>query len=70
MAQPLLTGIAQAQVRQGTPPKPLPAGAVTHDWKSFLGPTHNAMSTETKLLRAPGRGRTEACLGNEEGNRL
>src|SRR4051794_17826100 len=22
-------------------PKPLPIGAVTHDWKSFLGPTHN-----------------------------
>jgi outer membrane protein assembly factor BamB len=33
-------------------PKPLPAGAVTHDWTSFLGPTHNAVSTETKLLRA------------------
>src|SRR5436190_21790266 len=31
-------------------PKPLPAGAVTHDWTSFLGPAHNAMSTETKLL--------------------
>jgi outer membrane protein assembly factor BamB len=31
-------------------PKPLPAGAVTHDWTSFLGPTHNAMSTETRLL--------------------
>ncbi len=31
-------------------PKPLPPGAVTHDWKSFLGPTHNAISTETKLL--------------------
>ena len=30
-------------------PKPLPPGAVTHDWPSFLGPTHNAMSTETKL---------------------
>jgi len=30
-------------------PKPLPAGAVTHDWTSFLGPTHNGMSTETKL---------------------
>ncbi|MCP5120789.1 MAG: PQQ-binding-like beta-propeller repeat protein, partial [bacterium] len=34
-----------------TKPKPLPAGAVTHDWKSFLGPTHDAVSTETKLLR-------------------
>ena len=51
MAQPLLTGIAQAQVHQGTPPKPLPAGAVTHDWTSFLGPTHNGVSTETKLSR-------------------
>ena len=33
-------------------PKPLPAGAVTHDWTSFLGPTHNAVSTETKLLHS------------------
>src|SRR5438552_3150811 len=32
-------------------PKPLPAGAVTHDWPYFLGPTHNAISTETKLLK-------------------
>ena len=32
-------------------PKPLPPNAVSHDWVSFLGPTHNAMSTETKLLR-------------------
>lgn len=32
-------------------PKPLPADAVTHDWLSFLGPTHNAISTETKLLK-------------------
>ena len=32
-------------------PKPLPAGAVTHDWTSFLGPTHNAVSTETRLLQ-------------------
>src|SRR5262249_51292883 len=31
-------------------PKPLSAGAVTHDWTSFLGPTHNAISTETRLL--------------------
>jgi outer membrane protein assembly factor BamB len=37
-------------------PKPLPAGAATHDWKSFLGPTHNAVSTETKLLAAFPRG--------------
>jgi putative pyrroloquinoline-quinone binding quinoprotein len=32
-------------------PKPLPEGAVTHEWKSFLGPTHNAISTETKLAK-------------------
>ncbi|MBX5495762.1 MAG: PQQ-like beta-propeller repeat protein [Bryobacteraceae bacterium] len=37
-------------VRVHGKPKPLPAGAVTHDWKSFLGPTHNAVSSETKLL--------------------
>jgi outer membrane protein assembly factor BamB len=32
-------------------PKPLSPGAVTHDWPSFLGPTHNAVSTETRLSR-------------------
>ncbi|MGH9720298.1 MAG: PQQ-binding-like beta-propeller repeat protein, partial [Bryobacteraceae bacterium] len=32
-------------------PKPLSGRAVTHDWKSFLGPTHNGSSTETALLR-------------------
>lgn len=32
-------------------PKPLPAGAVTSDWPTFLGPTHNAVSPETRLLR-------------------
>lgn len=31
-------------------PKPLPAGAVTHDWPSLLGPSHDMVSTETKLL--------------------
>ncbi|MGD0088455.1 MAG: PQQ-binding-like beta-propeller repeat protein [Planctomycetota bacterium] len=37
-------------------PKPLPAGAVTSDWASFLGPAHNMRSPETMLLRqfAPG----------------
>ena len=38
-------------VRFHTKPKPLPAGAVTHDWASFLGPTHNGVSTETRLLK-------------------
>ena len=32
-------------------PKPLPKDAVTHDWTSFLGPAHNATSTETRLSR-------------------
>lgn len=31
-------------------PKPLPKGAATHDWPGLLGPTHNMVSTETKLL--------------------
>lgn len=32
-------------------PKRLPKGAVTHDWTAFLGPSHNAVSTETRLSR-------------------
>ena len=51
MAEPLLAGVARAQARVAAAPKPLPAGAVTHDWTSFLGPTHNGVSTETKLSR-------------------
>ena len=51
LAQPLLARVARAQSRVLAKPKPLPAGAVTHDWTSFLGPTHNASSTETKLSR-------------------
>ena len=31
-------------------PKALAADAVTHDWRSFLGPAHNAISSETPLL--------------------
>src|SRR3954467_7589144 len=52
LAQPLLARPAHAQSRVLAKPKTLPAGAVTHDWSSFLGPTHNAVSTETKLSRA------------------
>ncbi len=48
----MAAGAAFAQTRVRTKPKPLPAGAVTHDWTSFLGPTHNAVSTETRLSRA------------------
>ena len=38
-------------VRFHARPKPLPAGAATSDWASFLGPSHNGTSPETKLLR-------------------
>ena len=42
---------AFAQTRVHRKPKALPAGAATHDWTTFLGPSHNAVSTETKLSR-------------------
>ena len=55
VVRPLAASAVPAPQRNGevtfhAKPKPLPAGAVTHDWTSFLGPTHNAMSTETRLL--------------------
>lgn len=43
---------ANSNTRFHRKPKPLPAGAVTHDWTSFLGPTHNGVSTETKLAKS------------------
>src|SRR4051812_11457283 len=52
LAHPLLVRPAHAQSRVLAKPRTLAAGAVTHDWASFLGPTHNAVSTETKLSRA------------------
>lgn len=36
-------------------PKPLAAGAVTHDWLHFLGPNHNAISSESPLLKQFGK---------------
>src|SRR5262245_41803816 len=42
---------AAGQTRPVRAPKPPPPGAVTQDWESFLGPTHNAVSTETRLSR-------------------
>ena len=42
---------AYGETRVHRQPKPLPKGAVTHDWPSFLGPSHNAVSTETMLSR-------------------
>jgi outer membrane protein assembly factor BamB len=41
-----------AQARVHVKPTPLARDAITHDWPSFLGPTHNAVSTETRLSRA------------------
>jgi outer membrane protein assembly factor BamB len=52
MAAQVVPGNATpGQVRVHRKPKPLPAGAVTHDWRTLLGPTHNGVSTETKLSR-------------------
>jgi outer membrane protein assembly factor BamB len=39
----------QPAVKLHSKPKPLAPDAVTHDWKSFLGPTHDGVSTETRL---------------------
>ena len=50
-AQALTVRAAFGQTRAYREPKPLPEGAVTNDWASFLGPTHNGVSTETKLSR-------------------
>ena len=47
-----LSGPALGQTRVHAKPKPLAKDAVTHDWTSFLGPSHNAVSTETRLSRA------------------
>jgi outer membrane protein assembly factor BamB len=43
---------ATAHARVHRKPSPLPAGAVVHDWAPFLGPSHNAVSTESKLRRS------------------
>jgi outer membrane protein assembly factor BamB len=51
VAHPLLARLAWAQSRAAVRPKPLSKDAVTHDWTSFLGPTHNGVSTETRLSR-------------------
>jgi outer membrane protein assembly factor BamB len=50
MAQAIGAG-AYAQSVTHAKPRPLAPDAVTHDWTSFLGPTHNAVSTETRLAR-------------------
>jgi len=51
LAQALGAGTAAGQTRVHAKPKPLGKDAVTHDWTSFLGPSHNAVSSETRLSR-------------------
>ena len=41
----------QAELTFRAAPKPLAAGAVTQDWRDYLGPTHNGVSVETPLLK-------------------
>ncbi len=50
-AQALTLRAGFGQTRVHRKPKPLSKEAVTHDWAAFLGPSHNATSTETKLSR-------------------
>ena len=45
------SSVATPELTFHAAPKPLPAGAAVTDWLCFLGPTHNAFSTETKLLQ-------------------
>jgi outer membrane protein assembly factor BamB len=51
IAQPLVASAISGQTRALRTPKPLSAGAVTGDWPAFLGPSHNAVSMETRLTR-------------------
>jgi len=50
-AQVMAVGAASGQTRLLGRPKPLSKDAVTHDWATFLGPSHNSVSTETRLSR-------------------
>jgi outer membrane protein assembly factor BamB len=51
-AAPIFAGrTAFGQAPTPRRPKPLAKDAVTSDWPSFLGPSHNAVSAETKLSR-------------------
>jgi outer membrane protein assembly factor BamB len=51
-AQALAAKFSSAQAPAPRRPKALSPGAVTADWPSFLGPSHNGVSKETKLSRA------------------
>ncbi len=62
IAPPAFSNPPVAKEQEGltfhTAPKPLAVDAVTQDWPSFLGPTHNAISGETKLADFPDAGPT------------
>ena len=45
------THVGAAQARAVARAKPLAKDAISSDWTAFLGPTHNAISPETKLSR-------------------
>ena len=62
----VIRGDAFAQARVHAKPKPLAKDAVTHDWTAFLGPAHNAVSTETG---SAGRCRLR-WSGSSQGHRL
>jgi outer membrane protein assembly factor BamB len=51
VAPTLALRTALGQTSAPRKPKPLATGAVTSDWPSFLGPSHNSVSIETKLNR-------------------
>ena len=56
LAPAALAAPARAQAEAGETirhgaPRALAGDAVTHDWPFFLGPTHDAVSTETRLSR-------------------
>ena len=46
-----VAGTAWGQARMQRQPKPFAKDAVGGDWPAFLGPSHNAVSTETRLSR-------------------
>lgn len=49
-------------------PKPLPKDAVMGEWNSFLGPTHDMHSPETKLLPALGGGEPQLVWEMKKGD--
>jgi outer membrane protein assembly factor BamB len=51
LGQLLQSQPATAQTRTVAAPRPLAKDAITHHWTAFLGPTHNAVSSETRLRR-------------------